>query len=529
MVALLLLPILYLVLRALGAGPATWSMLLQPRVLVVMVNSLVLALGVTLCSALIALPLAWLTVRSDLPGRRLWAILAALPLVIPSYVAAYLLVSALGPRGMLQQWLEPLLGIQRLPSIYGFPGALFVLTLLCYPYTFLSVRAALLRMDPALEEASHSLGLGAWPTFWRVTLPHLRPALAAGSLLVVLYTLRDFGAVSILRFDTFTRVIYVQYQSAFDRTAAAVLSIVLVVLTLVILLAEMRTRGRARFDRAGAGVARRVPRVALGRWRWPALIACASLVGLALMLPAIVLGYWLLRGVASGVVTTGLGAVTANSLAAAGLAALATFAAALPVTWLAARRPNRGSLVLEQVTYLGYALPGIVVALALVFFGTRAVPWLYQTWLLLVVAYVILFLPQAAGTLRTSLLQVHPSVEEAARSLGRSPVRVAWSITLPLVRPGVAAALALVFLTTLKELPATLILGPLGFKTLATTIWTAVSEAYFAQAAIPALLLIVLSSLPLALLMVDEHGFARRRRVQRPRPAGSVGDFEVNT
>lgn len=528
-VALLLLPILYLVLRALGAGPATWSMLLQPRVLVVMVNSLVLALGVTLCSALIALPLAWLTVRSDLPGRPVWAILAALPLVIPSYVAAYLLVSALGPRGMLQQWLELLLGIQRLPSIYGFPGALFVLTLLCYPYTFLSVRAALLRMDPALEEASRSLGLGAWPTFWRVTLPHLRPALAAGSLLVALYTLRDFGAVSILRFDTFTRVIYVQYQSAFDRTAAAVLSIVLVVLTLVILMAEMRTRGRARFDRAGAGVARRVPLVALGRWRWPALVACTMLVGLALMLPATVLGYWLLRGLASGVVTAGLGAVTANSLAAAGLAALATLAAALPVTWLAARRPSRGSHLLEQATYLGYALPGIVVALALVFFGTRAAPWLYQTWLLLVVAYVILFLPQAAGALRTSLLQVHPSVEEAARSLGRSPVGVAWSITLPLVRPGVMAALALVFLTTLKELPATLILGPLGFKTLATTIWTAVSEAYFAQAAIPALLLIVLSSLPLALLMVDEQGFARRRRVQRSRPAAPVSEFEVST
>ena len=267
----------------------------------------------------------------------------------------------------------------------------------------------------------------------------------------------------------------------------------------------------------------------LGRWRWPALIACASLVGLALVLPATVLGYWLLRGLASGVVTAGLGAVTANSLVAAGLAALATLAAALPVTWLAARRPSRGSHLLEQATYLGYALPGIVVALALVFFGTRAAPWLYQTWLLLVVAYVILFLPQAAGALRTSLLQVHPSVEEAARSLGRSPVGVAWSITLPLVRPGVMAALALVFLTTLKELPATLILGPLGFKTLATTIWTAVSEAYFAQAAIPALLLIVLSSLPLALLMVDEQGFARRRRVPRPRLAAPVSEFEVST
>lgn len=527
--ALLLLPIVYLLLRAADAGPATWAMLGQPRILAVAVNSLALAAGVTLGSALIAVPLAWLTVRSDLPGRTTWAVLAALPLVIPSYVAAYLMVSALGPRGIVQQWLEPLLGIQRLPSIYGFPGALFVLTLLCYPYTFLSVRAALLRLDPAQEEASRSLGLGAWPTFWRVTLPQLRPALAAGSLLVVLYCLRDFGAVSILRFDTFTRVIYVQYQSAFDRTAAAVLSLVLVVLTLVILAAEMRTRGRARFDRAGAGVARRAPQVSLGRWRWLALFGCAVLVGLALVLPTAVLGFWLVRGLAAGVNVAGLGSMTANSLTAAGLAALATMAAALPVTWLAARRPSRGSHMLEQLAYLGYALPGIVVALALVFFATRAVPPLYQTWLLLIVAYVILFLPQATGALRSALLQVHPSVEEAARSLGRSPGQVVWSITLPLVRPGVAAALALVFLTTIKELPATLILGPLDFKTLATSIWTAVSEAYFAQAAVPALLLILLSSVPMALLMLDEQGFARRRRRPSSRPAGPVTEFEVST
>lgn len=528
-VALLLLPTVYLALRAADAGPATWAMLLQPRVLAVAFNSLALAAGVTLGSALIAVPLAWLTVRSDLPGRTTWAVLAALPLVIPSYVAAYLIVSALGPRGIVQQWLEPLLGIQRLPSIYGFPGALFVLTLLCYPYTYLSVRAALLRLDPAQEEASRSLGVGVWPTFWRVTLPHLRPALAAGSLLVALYCLRDFGAVSILRFDTFTRVIYVQYQSAFDRTAAAVLSIVLVVLTIVILAAEMRTRGRAHFDRAGAGVARRAPQVALGRWRWLAFGGCVLLIGFALVLPTAVLGFWLVRGLAAGVNVAGLGVMTANSLTAAGLAALVAVAAALPVTWLAARRSSRGSRVLEQLTYLGYALPGIVVALALVFFATRAAPRLYQTWALLIAAYVILFLPQAIGALRSALLQVHPSVEEAARSLGRSPGQVVWSITLPLVRPGAAAALALVFLTTVKELPATLILGPLDFKTLATAIWTAVSEAYFAQAAVPALLLIVLSSLPMALLMLDEQGFARRRRASSARPVGSVAEFEVST
>jgi iron(III) transport system permease protein len=206
----------------------SWAWLLRVSTLEIIGRTLLLAFGVSLVSILLSIPMAWLTARSDLPFKRFWSIIAPLPLVIPSYVGAYLFVSALGPRGLVQGWLEPLTGIQRLPDIYGFWGALLVLSLLSYPFVYLPVRAVLHRMDRSTEEAARSLGHSPWRTFWRVTFPQLRPALASGSLLVALYVLRDFGAVSILRYSTFTRSIYIQYQSSFDRVSAALLALVLV-------------------------------------------------------------------------------------------------------------------------------------------------------------------------------------------------------------------------------------------------------------------------------------------------------------
>jgi iron(III) transport system permease protein len=504
----LLLPTVYLAIRALDAGDAALQALLRPRTWATLARTGWLAVAVTAVSAAIAVPVAWLTTRTDLPLRRLWAVLTPLPLVIPSYVGAYLFASALGPRGLLQQWLEAPLGITRLPEIYGFPGALFTLTLLSYPYILLSARAALQRLDPALEEASRSLGRGAWGTFWRVTLPHLRPALGSGGLLVALYALRDFGAVSIMRYDTFTRVIYVQYRS-FDRSQAALFALIVIGLTLVLLAFEARIYGRARYDRDSTGTARPPRYVPLGRWRWPALLFCAALVLLSLVLPASVLAYWLIRGLGAGETLSALGPATWNSLAASGIGAAATILAALPVAILVVRRPGRITRMLERLTYVAFALPGIAVALALVFFGINYARFLYQTFPMLILAYGILFLPQAVGALRTTLLQLHPSLEEAARSLGRGPARVFLTITVPLIRPGLVAGASLVFLTAMKELPATLILAPIGFKTLAIDVWSAVSEAFFARAAAPALLIVLMSSLPMAWFIIREQGIDR--------------------
>ena len=503
--ALMLLPAAYLLVRTVGAGQAAVDILLKPTTIATLGRTVLLAGSVTLASALLAVPLAWLTVCTDLPGRRFWAVAAALPLVLPSYVAAYLLVSLLGPRGLLQQTLEPLIGLQRLPDIYGFPGAFLALTLMSYPYTLLTVRAAFKRLDPCLLEAARSLGLSPWRAFWRVTLPHLRPSIVAGSLLVALYVLRDFGAVAMLRYNTFTRVIYIQYQSFANRSLAAALAMVLIGLTAVILYFEMRTRGQAHYARKSVGAARQAPIIRLGRWRWPALLFVAGITMIALVLPAAGLLYWLVRGLSRGQELSLLWHSSWNSLTVSLVAALVAVAAALPVAILAVRRPGRWSHLLERLTYSGFALPGIVIALAFVFFGANYVRSLYQTLPMLVVAYVILFVPQAVGSARASLLQVPKSLEEAGRSLGQQPWQVFRRITLPLLRPGVLAGFGLVFLTCMKELPATLILSPFGFRTLATAVWGNISEAFFAQAAAPALMLILLSSIPLAILTLREE------------------------
>jgi iron(III) transport system permease protein len=500
------LPLVYLVLRSLENGWGEFlEVALRDKTLAVLARSVVLATVVTAASVAVAVPLAWLTARTDLPGRRAWAVLAALPLVIPSYVGGFVLVSMFGPRGLLQDALAPL-GIERLPEIYGLPGAALALTLFSYPYVFLTVRGALRGTDPALEEASRSLGSGGWATFFRVTLPQLRPAIVAGALLVALYSLSDFGAVSLLQFDSFSREIYTQYRSAFDRTPAAILALILVALTAAILVFEARVRGRARYHRSTAGSVR--PRngvIALGRWKWPALLFCGVVVLLALVVPVGVLVFWLTRGLASGEPLRLLWGAAFNSVYVSALAAGVAALAAVPVAILAVRHPGRIASLVERLSYLGYALPGIVLALSLVFFGANFAPALYGTLALLVFAYAVHFLPQAVGATRSALLQVRPSVEEAARGLGRGPTGVVATVTAPLASSGILAGAALVFLTTMKELPATLLLSPLGFDTLATSIWTATSEAFFARAAAPALLLIAVSALPMYLLVVRER------------------------
>ena len=240
-------------------------------------------------------------------------------------------------------------------------------------------------------------------------------------------------------------------------------------------------------------------------WRWPSLAFCGAVVSVSLLVPMSILVYWLYRGVAADEPFLILWGAARNSLYVSALAAGVAALAALPIALLSVRYPGLFSSLLERVSYVGFALPGIAVALGLVFFGINYAPPLYQTTGMLIFAYVILFLSPAVGATRTSLLQVSPRMEEAARGLGRSPIRVFSSVTVPLVAPGIISGAALVFLLTMKELPATLILSPIGFNTLATSIWSAASEAFFARAAAPALLLILVSSVPLTYLMMRER------------------------
>lgn len=502
---LALLPLGYLLVRSSELGlDRILDIATSERTRGLLWRTSLLAVSVTATSCAIAVPLAWITVRTDLPLRRFWVIATALPLAIPTYVGSFAFIGALGPRGVLQGWLEPL-GVESLPAIYGFRGAWLVLTLFTYPYVLLTVRAAIRRLDPSLEEVSRTLGHGRWSTFRRVVLPQLRPSITAGSLLVALYTLSDFGAVSMLRFDSFTRAIFVQYRASLDRSTAAVLGLVLVAVTLVVLSGEGLARRSTGYHRLHSGGARPAPVTSLGRWRWPVFGLLSVLLLVSLVVPLGVILTWLLRGLDAGEPMRLTSTLVGNSLRASAAGALATVVAAWPIAVLSVRRGGWLGRAVEGAAWLGHSLPGVVVALSLVFFGARVVPGLYQTHWMLTLAYVVLFLPQALGAMRSSLLQINPRLEEASRMLGHGSASTLWRIVLPLARPGVLAGGALVFLTCMKELPATLLLAPTGYPTLATQVWNATSEAFFARAAAPALALVLLSSLPMALLVLRER------------------------
>jgi iron(III) transport system permease protein len=492
-VALLLLPLAYLCIRALGGD--AWGVLTETRTLELVVNTTLLVVGVVAATLVVGVPLAWLVTRTDLPGRRVWFVAGALPLVIPSYVAALALLAALGPRGILAD------AVGELPELRGYWGALLALTLATYPYVFLLASASLRELDPALEEAARGLGRSPLATFASVTLPSLRPALGASALLVALYVLSDFGVVSLMNYDALTRAIFLQYRSLFDRDPAAVLALVLVALTAVVLVLEARIHSRGRLYRSTPGTPRRARPVALGRWRFPALAFCAATIGVFLALPVGVLTYWLVRGLRQERELGVTWEEAANSLTASGLAAAAATVAAIPIAVLAVRYASPSSRLLERLAFGANALPGIVVALSLVFFAARYATPVYQTLTLLVFAYVIRFLPQSLAGTESALQRVDPRLEDAARSLGRSPLNVLVTVTLPLARPGIAAGAALVFLSAMKELPATLLLRPIGFDTLATEIWSLTSVAAYSRASVPALVLVAVSAPFVALLL----------------------------
>jgi iron(III) transport system permease protein len=502
-VALLsLLPIAYLVIRAAGADDQALAFVLRPRTIEILVSTVVLAALVGSGSVLVGVPVAWLTARARLPGRRFWSILTLVPLAIPSYVTGFAFVAAFGPRGALQDLLAPL-GVERLPEIYGLPGAALVLVLATYPYVVLSVRAGFLAEDRSLEDAGRTLGDDRRGVFRRVTLPLLAPAIAAGALLAVLYAISDFGAVSLLQFDSLSRAVYVQYRAAFDRSLAAVLALLLVGLTVAVTWGEARVRARARSYIARAP-RRPVEPVELGRWAWPAVAFLGAVVGLALGVPVVAIAFWLARGIEAGDAVDVLGAAVGETFATGAGAAGLAIALALPVGVLVARHPSVIARLVERSTYVGFALPGVALALALVFLSTNLVPALYQTLALLIAAYGIRYLPQALGGVRAALVRLGTRPEEAARTLGDGPTAAFIRVTLPAVRPTLLAGAALVFLTVVKELPMALILGPIGFETLATEIWGAASEGFYARAAAPAAILLVLSAATVAVLVRDE-------------------------
>ncbi len=467
---LVLLPLAWTVVEACGADPAdARDMLFRPMVGELLLNTLGLVIATTACAGLVGTACAWCIERTRLPGRAAWAVLAAVPLAIPPFITSY-------------AWLS------IAPSLQGFAGALLVVTCAYTPFVTLPVAAALRGMDPALEESARSLGHGPWRSFVRVVLPQLRPALLGGMLLVALNTLVEFGAFTLLRFRTFTTELYAEYRTGLDGPDSALLAVVLIALCVACLAVETRVRGRARYARIARFTGRRSTPARLGWRAAPVLAGFATLAAVTVVVPLCTVLFWLTRHNSAAVSTVAASgpllfdaALSSISLGLAGAAL--TMVLAVPLGVLTVRYDGPLIALLERSAWLAQGVPGIVVALALVSLTIQAAQPLYQTSALLVVSYAILFLPLALVSVRAALAQAQRGLEEAGRSLGLGWAATAWRVMLPIAGPGLGAAAALVFVSVMTELTATLLLSPIGTETLATRVWADTSTLAFAAAA----------------------------------------------
>ncbi len=477
-VLLSLIPFGYLLVRVFGAGfESVIELIERTRTLELLASSLLLALAVSVSAMLVGTLQAWIAVRSNLPGRKVFAVLAALPLAIPSYVAAY-------------SW------VAVIPGFSGFFAAWLLLTVGTAPLVYLSVSAALARFDSATEEVASSLGAGKFAVIRKVTWPNIKGATLSGGLLSALYVLSDFGAVSIVRYDTFTRAIYNAYRASFDRNLAATLALILVAVTVLILVVESRSRGNKQ---VGTVIANRLNRIDLRIWKFPLVALLAGIASVSLIVPLASLTRWSIVGLPETdwqEVFEALFSSIYLSVSGGMLTAMLAVAVALVVV----RYKSQLGFVLERSVWLTHATPGIVVALSLVFFSNQVAPWIYQTLFLVLIAYVALFLPNALSAISTPLRQSPVSLDEVSASLGLTKLQTLRRVVLPIAGPGIFAATTLVILTVLKELPATLVLRPTGVETLATRLWTETGVAAFSTAAPYALLLVLLAGIPAWLL-----------------------------
>ncbi|MDE3224411.1 MAG: iron ABC transporter permease, partial [Nitrospirota bacterium] len=474
------LPLAFVAYMALTAGTPVWSRLWQTRIPELLLNTGALALSVSASTLLLGVSLAWLVVRYDFPARRFWEWTLVLPLAMPTYVLAYVYTYLLGIGGPIEQIWQTWAGPDaRIFPPHSLSGATLVMTLDTFPFVYLLSRTALMNFNVSFEEVAQACGASRLRTWFCVTLPLMRPAIVAGLSLVVLYVVSDFGAVSLLRFQTFTYAVYQQVSGRYDHAAAAALSLLLVLLALLFLVAERWFRQRSRFYQT-TGRYRAPARKALPPLgAWLATTYAAAVFAASFGVPAWLLAKWSLAALAEGALDARFLGFITNSLLLSGSAATLAIAIGTPLAYVATRRPSTLHVLCSQAVYAGYVLPGPVGALALLVLTSHVAPFWYGTILVLIAAYVLHFLPTGLQAMEPALQQVTPNLEEAARSLGYGPAGTLRSVTLPLVRGGFIAAWVLMFLQCMKELPATLLLRPVGYDTLAVRIWLEASEEYY--------------------------------------------------
>ncbi|WP_217515726.1 ABC transporter permease [Vibrio metschnikovii] len=497
---LMIIPLFYLVLRASQADyDQLIELVFRARNWQLLLNTLSLTFGVLAVCTFLALPMAWLVTRTSIAGKQLLTILAIVPLAIPGYVMAYALLGIGGNMGALAHLFDI-----RISNISGYWGAVWALALYTYPYIFLNLRAALLGLDSSLEESAYSLGYSRLATFRFVMLPHLLPALLAGYIVVALYVLGDFGAVALMRYEAFSFAIFNQYSGAFDRIYAAWLSLMLLALAGSFLLIEYSLLKRKRLSSVGSGVTRHAKPFALGAWTPAAWLYVTVVFSASIGLPLTMLGYWMIVIPPDINLLMQVPFTFTRSAFAAAPAALLAALMALPLCYLVTRYPSPLTRTMERSAYIGYALPPLTLALAMVFFALHSAFFLYQTLALLILTWSLATLALAMGPIRSALIQTRQNTEEAAQSLGYSSSASFLYVVLPRLRRGILASIALVFLFCMKELPITFLLAPTGYHTLAVTVFSRTSEGLMAEAAPFATAIVLFSSLSIGLILNRE-------------------------
>ncbi|MBS1848684.1 MAG: iron ABC transporter permease [Actinobacteria bacterium] len=487
---MLLAPLLFVALDARAAGWSEVSLVLfRHRSLVLLENTVTLSVLVGAGAIIIGVAAAWCTERGALPGRKVLTVLLVLPIAMPDFVVGWAWHS-------FAPGIEPLL------------GATIVMTLGTYPLVFLPVAAALRRTDPLMEQTAYSLGAGRVRTFTRVTFPRIRTAVLGGAVLVVLTVISEYGAFEVLRFPTFTTEIFTEFQ--FDPQAAGALALPLVALGLLALGAEgflTRDRGRASMPS--------IRPAASGRWRAASvgmITVLVAVVAVGVAIPVGTLVYWMTRSHATTLPAAAtVGQATWTTVRYSALGAIVAVVAALPVAMMSFRRRSRVRDVIERSTFVTRAVPGVVVALSMVYFATNYWFSIYQTEMLLVAVYAIIHFPLALVCVKTSVAQAPARLADLGASLGRRPSAVFARVTMPLIAPGLLAGFCLVFLTAVTELTATLVVAPIGVKTLATQFWAFQNEIAYGAAAPYAIVIVALAVIPGALLgLWFDRGGGRR-------------------
>lgn len=498
----LVLPLLYLLTKITFEFKLFFDFILNTNILRLSFNTISLILLVVIFSVLISLPLAYLNVRSNLPFAKYLTSISVLPIALPSYVMATTQIEIWSKNGWVHNFLKIFFEMKTFPSFYGLIGSVFVLSLITYPYVYIGLAAMFRRFDYQMIDASKTLGDSPFQSFFKIIFPLVRPTIVGGSLLVSLYVLSDFGAVSLLRFNTFTIAIFNRMYNSISNYGVLEISLLAIIFCFIILFIESRSKNEARhFSNSKLSDNKKAD---LGFWKWILLPLTLLPLIFGFILPISVLIYWIIIGIGEDMGFMDVIQPTINTLMISSVSAIFITLVCIPLLITIKKNVRLLSFFVDKVSYIGLSLPGVIVSMSLVFFCINYFDYIYQTFIVLVLGYFISFLPAALGPIKSSMSQIDPKLEDASLTLGASKIKTYLDVVVKLASPGFIYGGVLVFILCLKELPATLILSPIGFQTLATEIWSNASEAFFIKTALASIVLVIIAGIPSYIFMSND-------------------------